>query len=85
MPGGMPVNRNFVLVLNNGDIIIDWGNGNYQDIDSGNFFITQDKIICHRIMDDELTYLKSSRRILDFDERCVYFGQLPELPWKPME
>lgn len=85
MAGGMPVNRNFVLVMNNGDIIIDWGNGHYQDIETGKFFLSSDKLICHRIMDEELAYLKQSRRILDFDERNVYFGQLPEMPWKPIE
>jgi hypothetical protein len=85
MPGGMPVNRNFVLVLTDGTILIDWGDHRYQDIETGEFKIIKEKFVCHRIMDDELKGLKQSRKILDYDSRLVYFGQLPEIPFKPME
>ena len=37
MSTGTPINRQWVIVLKDGNIVIDWGDGLYQDVRSGDF------------------------------------------------
>ena len=47
MPDGVPVSRQFVLITQKGNCVVDWGNNVYQDIYTG------EKII---LADNEFTY-----------------------------
>ncbi|MBI9044679.1 MAG: hypothetical protein JEZ06_09350 [Anaerolineaceae bacterium] len=77
MARGTPIDRQFILVNQNGLIVIDWGNGKYQDVYEGNI-VECKEIELRAVREDELTILKSGQWILDFDSRMVYFLSLPQ-------
>jgi hypothetical protein len=85
MPPGSAVNRQWVIVLKDGSIVIDWGDEWYQDLISGEFHRSVDQAGSHTILDDELVWLKRSRNIFDFDSQCIYVGSLPERPQEPLD
>lgn len=74
----MPVARGYVLVLQDGQVVIDWGEGRYQEIVRGEFLTLPESEISHVAQDIELEYLKTLGQILSFDRRHVYFPPLPE-------
>jgi len=78
MPGGTPVSKNWVLVLLNGSVVIDWGDGIFQDVYSGDFLRCTETQISHTIQEEELEWLKRAGKIIDFDQQMVYFYPLPE-------
>ena len=78
MPDGVPVNRNFVVMLKNGIPAIDWGDGLFQDILTGDFLNCQEKDVDHTIQDIELDSLIFSRRIYSYDASTIYLFPLPE-------
>jgi hypothetical protein len=80
MPIGTPVNRNWVLVLKEGSIVIDWGDGWYQDVRSGDFVIAGESTVSTVITDELLDWLKRIGRVSEYDSRQVYFFNLPERP-----
>lgn len=82
MPQGTPVNRQWVQVTKDGEFVIDWGDGLFQDIRSGEFGSLNDADISHGIMDEELDWLKRIGRVDSYDSRMVYFFSLPERPQK---
>lgn len=85
MPGGVEINRQWVVVLKDGKVIVDWGEGCYQDLVSEDFYTEVDQTGCHTIRDDELVWLKRIGHILDFDHRAIYVSGLPERPQDPMD
>lgn len=85
MPEGLAINRRWVLVLNNGAIVIDWGEGVFQDLLSGEFMRGLSLIGCHVIQDEQLQWLKRTGNIAGFDESNVYINNLPEIPKKTIE
>ncbi len=80
MPGGTPVNRNWVIVTHDGDIVIDWGDGLFQDVRSGDFIHCTEADISHHILDKELDWLRHIGRVDRYDAKEVYFFSLPERP-----
>lgn len=78
--GGSQVARQWVVVLLNGEIVIDWGDGLAQSTRSGEFFHIKEGEISHNITDDELRWLKQIGRVLDFDSVQVSFPVLPDRP-----
>ena len=81
MPMGVPVGRHWVLILNNGDVIIDWGDNTFQDVYTGEFYTPQDKDFSrHLIQDSQLDYLKRVGIITGYDHSTVYFTSLPDRP-----
>lgn len=85
MTAAIPIHRQWVIVLKNGDVIVDWGNGVFQDIISGEFLIKVDQTASHPIQDDEASWLEKNGSIQGFDRAQVYVFSLPELPKKSME
>ena len=75
---GMPVNRTWVLTLNDGVTIIDWGEGVFQDVLTGDFVDNPVLESSHTALDDELELLKRAGRLSAFDGTSVYLNPLPE-------
>lgn len=72
MPDGVPISRQFVLVTQNGNCVIDWGNNIYQDIYTGERVPLTDKDFTYSIKEIELMMLKQYGIIRDFDHHTVY-------------
>ena len=80
MATGTPVNRQWVLVLQDGRIVIDWGDTMFQDVRSGEFIQVKEHEISHRATDEILEWLKRINRVASYDSQVVYFFNLPERP-----
>jgi hypothetical protein len=80
MPGGIPVDRHWVLVLTNGTILIDWGNHLFQDVDTGEFMELATDPVAQPIQEEMLKILKQRSIIHSWDDRMAYFNFLPERP-----
>jgi hypothetical protein len=85
MPEGLAVHRRWVLVLNNGAIVIDWGDGVFQDLLSGEFLRDISLTGSLVIQDEQLEWLKRTGNISGFDESNVYIKSLPEYPKKTID
>ncbi len=85
MPEGLAINRRWVLVLNNGVIVIDWGEGVFQDLLTGELLRGLTLVGSHVIQDEQLLWLKRTGNIAGFDESNVYINNLPEIPRKTIE
>ena len=84
MMGGVPVERQWVLVLKNGTVAIDWGDGLFQDVYSGKFFEGTEAQVSHTITDGELDMLQYAG-YATFDGRNVFFQGLPERQLKELD
>jgi hypothetical protein len=82
MTSGLPINRQWIIVLNNGTPIYEWEPGLAVDLYSGEFinFATTD--FSHAVQDSELETLKRAGRVVGFDQNTVFVMSLPELPSK---
>lgn len=79
MPQGVPVGRQWVLTSPDGEVIIDWGGGLYQNVHDGNFFeVEKEMADAILITDEQLVFLKSNGKISSFDAQIVYFLNLPD-------
>jgi hypothetical protein len=85
MIGGTPVNRHWVIVLKDGTIAIDWGDGLYQDVRSGDFVVVFEKDISHHVLDVELDWLTRIGRVASYTRLTVNFHSLPERPQRTIE
>jgi len=85
MAEGTPVNRSWVLILQDGTPVIDWGDNLFQDISSGRFIHCAEKDISHTILDDELDQLRRTGRIVRYDKMTVFFTNLPERPVRTLD
>ena len=85
MPSGVPFDRQWVYVLEDGRTVIDWGDDLLQDLLSGDFINTDRGDDGHPIQDDELEMMKRAGRIDRFDSRHVYIFALPERPRPTIE
>jgi hypothetical protein len=82
---GTPVNRVWVVVTRSGVVVIDWGDGIFQDVYSGEFLTCAEGDISHHILDDELEMLKRGGKVDYFDANDVYFNNLPERHQRTIE
>ena len=80
MPAGTPISRQWILVLRNGVIVVDWGNGLFQDVDNGAFLNVAESDVSYTAQDQELEMLKRSSRVDRFDMNQAWFIGLPERP-----
>jgi hypothetical protein len=80
MAGGTLIHREWVLVLQSGDIVIDWGEGIFQDVRSGEFLRVPEREVSHRADDEIMEWLKRAGRVVRFDAKLVEFANLPERP-----
>ncbi len=79
MPEGTPIPRQFFLVTNNGQFVIDWGNKRYQDIFTGEAVILPDESIAFPVKESELLWLKNNGTISSFDKFVIYIFNLPNI------
>lgn len=84
-PGGILINREWVLVLHSGAVVIDWGDNAFQDVDSGEFLQCSEGDISHHIYDDELEMLRHGGRVSEYDPKNVWFVNLPERRQRTIE
>lgn len=85
MPSGIPFNRQFVLVFEDGRIVLDWGDGLFQELETGNFFRGAETQISHALKDEELEWLKRIGRVESYNRTQVFFLNLPERPVKTID
>ncbi len=85
MPDGTPVNRNFVVILKDGTPVIDWGEGLFQDIWSGDFLHCRETDIDHTIQDPELDQLVLTNRAYSYNSSTVLLYTLPEPTRRTMD
>ncbi len=72
MPDGVPVSRQFVLITQKGNCVVDWGNDVYQDIYTGERIILAENEFTYSVKEIELMMLKQYGIINDFDQVTVY-------------
>jgi hypothetical protein len=80
VPGGTPVQRQWILVLRNGAVVVDWGEGLFQDVDSGEFVQLEQTEVSHTAQNLDLEMLKRSSRVTSYDASQAWFINLPERP-----
>jgi hypothetical protein len=85
MTGGSPVGRQWLVIRKDGTPLVDWGDGLYQDIASGDFLHLLEKDISHSISDDELDQLKVVGLVMDYNASQVYMRPLPERPTRTLD
>ena len=85
MSAGTPFNRQFVLMLDDGSVVLDWGDGLYQDVFSGDFMQTLPSPISHTIRDEDLEILKRAGRVEKYNKQQVFFNNLRERPYHTIE
>lgn len=78
MSSAVPVSRQWVIVLNNGNVVIDWGDSVFQDLISGNILTAVEQSGCHSILDEECDWLVKSGCIQKYDSTQIYVFGLPE-------
>ena len=83
--GGVPVNRQWVLVTHSGVVVIDWGDGKFQDVHTGDFIKVTEAEISHHIQVDELEILKRAGRVAEYDANVISFNNLPERRQKTID
>jgi hypothetical protein len=83
MINGTPINRDWVYVLQNGIVVVEWEVGNLQDVQTGEF-LTEGEF-GHPIQDMELERLKLLGRIDKYDARTVYLRALPEFKRRTLD
>jgi hypothetical protein len=84
MPSGTPVDRQWVVVTQNGDFVIDWGD-QFQDVYTGDFVELKEGDISHHPSDKELDWLVHINRVASYDTKTIYFFNLPERPQKMID
>ena len=80
MPAGTPVNRQWIIVLENGTPILDWKEGLGVNLLTGEYIQYPRDEYTHPIQDDDLETLKRAGRVASYDHRQVYVIGLPETP-----
>ena len=83
MINGTPVNRDWVYVLQNGTVVIEWSEGTLQDVQTGDFLT--EGAYGHPIQDVELDRLRQLGRVEKFDNRTVYLRALPDFKRRTIE
>ena len=83
---GTPITRSWVVMMRSGIPAVDWGDGTFLDVLSGEFFHAGEKGVSHRALDSDLDWLKNIGRVDEYDVNNVFFTTLPNrnvLPAKP--
>ena len=85
MPDGTAIARPWVVVMRDGTVAIDWGDGLFQEAISGSFFKGSESQVSHNAQDSDLDWLIRVGRVADFDSKNVYFVSLPDRVSKSLE
>jgi hypothetical protein len=84
MPGGTPINRQWILALKDGSVVIDWGDGLFQDVRSGDFVQVKESDVSHHILNEELDWLMHIGRVSAYTAVTVWLPNLPERPQRTL-
>jgi hypothetical protein len=85
MSSGTPISRQWVLITRSGMVVIDWGEGDFQDVHSGEFIRLNEPEISRPVQDEDLDLLKRAGQVAAYDTKTVYFINLPERPLSTIE
>ncbi|HEX7394522.1 MAG TPA: hypothetical protein VF313_06300 [Anaerolineaceae bacterium] len=85
MPNGTPFKREFILVLEDGRVVLDWGDGLFQDLNTGDFLEVLKVLASHKIENPQLELLIRAGRVERFNRHEVIFLNLPERPSKMID
>jgi hypothetical protein len=85
MLNGTPFKREFVLVLEDGRVVLDWGDGLFQDLNTGDFLEGLKVLASHKIENPQLELLIRAGRVERFNRHEVIFLNLPERPSKMID
>ncbi|WP_062419627.1 hypothetical protein [Levilinea saccharolytica] len=83
MVSGTPVDRQWVVVLKHGQVVIDWGDGCFQAVDDGLFVAVDPHEISHTISEAEIGQLLTLGWVNAYDGRYLYVPNLPDRPQPP--
>ena len=78
MQRGIPFERQYIVVWEDGAVVIDWGEGEQQDVLTGEFRRVDQGEFCRPVLDRDLDRLKAAGRVESYDHRTVYMLSLPE-------
>ncbi len=78
MASGNAINRTWVCQLVDGTPMIDWGNGQVQDILTGDYRPFDEGEFSHVATDRDLELLRRAGRVSAYTSRMVYLIALPE-------
>ena len=85
MKRGTAIDRAFMCVLQDGLVVVDWGDGRMQDVRSGEFRPKVDDRLARTITDDELQSLVQQGIATGYDAKYVYLLPLPEAERNTLE
>ncbi len=85
MTEGTAVNRDYVLLTQDGRLIVDWGDGKFMDVLSGNFVEIKEEEISHHPTNEELDWLVHINAVVKYDGKSVWFAKLPERPLRTID
>jgi hypothetical protein len=85
MKDGTPVSRAIMVLLNDGTVAVDWGDGLFYDILASKFRSGSDKDVSHRLNSEELEQLKLNGVIVSYDNTQVYLVHMPERPLRTID
>lgn len=85
MAHGTPIPRDLMFALQSGEIVVDWGDGRVQDVESGEFLDFQESDYGRPISDIDLDRLLYAGRITGYDARQVFLRPLPEPPRRTID
>jgi hypothetical protein len=82
MTVGTPIDRQWLGVLSDGTVILEWGDGTGVDMVTNETINLKPGQWTHAVQDDDLETLRRMGRIGGYDDRRVYVLSLPEKPSK---
>ncbi len=82
MSDGIAIGRQWVFVLSDGSVVMDWGNGFAVDLAKGEYVPYNEHLVSHPVSDAELETLKRMGRVADYDHLQIRVTSMPELPPK---
>lgn len=85
MPNGTPIPRDLNFVLRGGETVVDWGDGQVQDIETGRFYQFEERDYGRAVTDRDLDRLRNAGRVEHYDVRFVYLRPLPEPPRRTID
>lgn len=85
MKSGTVISRHCIVTLKDNSIVVDWGNGDCQDIHTGRFHPLDERDVSHTTLDEEFEILRKSGLVTNFDNTQVQFSSLPDSPKRAIE
>lgn len=82
MANGIAIQRELIIVLQDGRTLLDWEAGLGVDLLSDEFVHYPPGTYSHPVQDDDLETLKKAGRVISYDNRRVFLHSIPELPKK---